>query len=155
MEAIKDLGLNIFGSVNWLQSPLKDCYRGVITPDKVLSVYRRSKIVTNIHYDKSGSDSEGINLRPFETMASGAMLISDDSRAEMSRLFKDREEFISFPTGNYEEFKRLVKYYLDHSEERMRIAKNGYDAVMGKHTYLVRMREMMDIVQKYSSGLPR
>ena len=147
MESIKDLRLNIFGSAAWQKSSLKDCYRGTVTPDKVPDIYRHAKMVPNIHYDKTGSESEGINLRPFEAMAAGALLISDDSRAEMSKLFRAGEEFISFPTGNYEKFRELCKYYLDHSQERLQIAQNGYQSIIANHSYIKRMRQMMDIVE--------
>ena len=84
IEAVKDLGLNIWGPPSWLGSPLKHYYRGTITPDKVFDIYRETKIVPNIHYSKE--IAEGISLRPFETMGSGAMLISDDVRSDIFNL---------------------------------------------------------------------
>lgn len=149
LTSIKDLGLNIWGSKEWLESPLKECYRGRVAKGGVLDIYRKTKIVPNMHYNKY--PAIGTTLRPFEAMASGALLISDDTRADIFQVFKDGEEFVSFHGGDGRKFKELVEYYLNHPEERMTIAKNGYKSILTKHTYLIRMKEMMNIVKSKAS----
>ena len=146
LTLIKDLGLNVWGSEEWAGSSLKKCYRGKVTPGGVLDIYRKTKIVPNMHYNKY--PAAGTNLRPFEAMASGAMVISDDIRADIFNVFKDGEEFVSFHEGDSQRFKELVEYYLNNPEERLKIAKNGYQAIMTRHTYFMRMKEMMDIINK-------
>ncbi len=145
-EAVKDLGLNIWGPAGWAESPLKNCYRGTITSDKVFEIYRQSKIVPNVHYNKE--PAEGVSLRPFEAAGSGALLICDDGRKDILNVFRDGEEFVSFHDGDADDFRKKIKYYLEHEDERLRIAKNGYQKVMAKHTYNIRMKEMMDIVNQ-------
>jgi spore maturation protein CgeB len=144
LDSIKDLGLNIFGPRTWLESPLKNCYRGKVGGEEVFDVYRKTKIVPNIHY---GNDpAEAINLRPFEAMGSGALLVSDDIRADMFRLFKDGEEFVSFHGGDSKKLRELCKYYLDNPEERIKIAKQAHQSILNKHTYTIRMKQMMKVV---------
>lgn len=143
---IKDLGLHIWGTENWNQSKLKDNYRDrIIGAEKVADIYRRSKIVVNTHYNEE--PAEGISLRPFEAMGAGALLICDDGRKDVFRLFKDGEEFLSFPDGGSDELRELVKYYLSHPEERLEIARRGYEKIKNNHTLLIRMREMFDVVK--------
>ena len=114
--------------------------------DKVFGVYRQSKIVPHVHYNEEPAD--GISLRPFEATGSGAMLICDDGRKDIFNVFKDGEEFVSFKDGDAEDFRKKVKYYLEHEDERQRIARNGYKKVMTAHTYNVRMKHMMDIATR-------
>jgi len=147
LDAIKDLGLNIWGPKGWLESPLKDYYRGRASGDEVLEIYRKTKIVPNTHYKKE--PAEAITLRPFEAMGSGAMLVSDDVRSSIFELFKDGEEFVSFHDGDTAKLREIIKYYLAHPEERLDIARRGYEKVMAKHTYQVRMKEMIDIVTSF------
>lgn len=138
---VKDLGLNIWGSDGWRQSSLSNYHRG--RAGDVMGIYRKTKIVPNIHYNKE--PAEGTNLRPFEAMGSGALLISDDIRADMFRLFKEGEEFVSFREGDNEKFRELCKYYLGHPEERIKIARRAYESILAKHTYLIRIKEMLKI----------
>ena len=148
-EAVKDLGLNIWGPSGWAESPLKNCYRGTMTSDKVFDIYKQSRVVPNVHYNKEPAD--GVSLRPFEAAGSGAMLICDDGRKDIFNIFKDGEEFVSFHDGDARDFRNKVKYYLEHEDERIRIAKNGYAKVMTAHTYNVRMKQMMNIVDGHTN----
>ncbi len=143
---IKDLGLNVWGSKEWAESPLKKCYRGRVIQGGVLDIYRKTKIVPNMHYNQY--PATGTTLRPFEAMASGAMVISDDIRPDIFNIFKDGEEFVSFHEGDSQRFKELVEYYLSHPEERLRIARNGYRSILTKHTYSIRMKEMIELVNR-------
>ncbi len=147
LDAIKDLGLNIWGPKGWLTSPLKGYYRGKANGDEVLEIYRKTKIVPNTHYKRE--PAEAITLRPFEAMGSGAMLVSDDVRSSIFELFKDGEEFISFHDGDTDKLREIIKHYINHPEERIRIAKRGYEKVIASHTYQVRMKNMMDIANSH------
>ena len=69
---------------------------------------------------------------------------------DIFNVFKDGEEFVSFHDGDAQDFRNKVKYYLEHEDERLRIAKNGYKKVMSAHTYNVRMKEMMDRVNGHN-----
>ena len=151
-SAIKSLGLKIWGAEGWAKSPLKKFYQGRAPWGSIFDIYRKSKIVINIH-NFSKEPTEGITLRPFEAMGSGAMLISDDIRSDIFRLFKDGEEFVSFHDGDANQLKEKVQYYLSHPEERLRIAKNGYKKIISKHTYLTRMKEMLDIMSSSKDSL--
>ncbi|PIR41803.1 MAG: hypothetical protein COV30_01250 [Candidatus Yanofskybacteria bacterium CG10_big_fil_rev_8_21_14_0_10_37_15] len=144
---VKDLGLNIWGIGGWDKTELKDSFRGVLLPSEVINIYRKSKIVVNAHYTEE--PAEGISPRSFEATAGGALLISDNGRADIFNLFKDGEEFVSFPDGDTGKLKELVEYYLSHPEERVKIARRGYEKTKTKHTYFDRMEEVFRVVMNF------
>lgn len=147
--SIKDLGLNIWGGGGWTETELKNNFRGVVSPSEVVDIYRRSRIVINIQYNEE--PAEGVSLRPFEATGGGALLISDDGRADILRLFKDGEEFISFPDGDTQKLRGLVKHYLAHPEERLKIARRGYEKTKNNNTFLMRMQEVFRVIEDGSN----
>lgn len=53
--------------------------------------------------------------------------------------FTDGEHLRLWPLGDWAELDRLISYYLEHEEERHRIARAGQAHVRDNHTYLNRM----------------
>ena len=102
----------------------------------------------HIHYNNERAD--GVSLRPFEAAGSGALLICDDGRKDIFDLFKNGEEFVAFRDGDANDFRNKIKYYLEHDDERLRISRNGYAKIMAHHTYDIRMKEMMRIVDRFN-----
>lgn len=148
LNSVKDLGLNIWGIGGWDKTELKDNFRGVVPSDEVVGTYKRSKIAVNVQYNEE--PAEGVSMRPFEATAGGALLISDSGRADILRVFKDGDEFVSFPDGDTKKLRELVEYYLAHPDERLKIARQGHEKTKNKHTFSVRMREMFDVVNSRS-----
>ena len=82
------------------------------------SLYRKMRIGINIH------NSIGpINIRLFTLPAFGVMQVCDN-KCRLGHVFNLREEVIGFDT--VKEGVELVRYYLDHEEERAEIAWKGY-----------------------------
>jgi len=88
----------------------------------------RSKILFN------RSLNGDLNMRVFESLCSGSMLLTDrlEDNALLNNLFQDREHLVLYDDNNLEE---LVRYYLDHEDEREAIARAGREAVLSGHTY--------------------
>ncbi|MEX2033273.1 MAG: hypothetical protein WD889_01800, partial [Candidatus Colwellbacteria bacterium] len=85
LSKIKDLGLNIWGNPQWADSSLSEYYRGVAVGTDRFDIYRKSKIVVDINFDVL--PCEAISMRPFEAGLSGALLVSDNVRADLFRVF--------------------------------------------------------------------
>ena len=51
------------------------------------------------------------------------------------------------------ELKQYIRYYLEHDEERIRIAKSGYDVAMSKHrSWQIMERIILEDWTKYNWG---
>lgn len=46
------------------------------------------------------------------------------------------------------EVKELIKYYLNHPQERKEIAQKGHSEVLEKHTYAHRINELLKAIGK-------
>ncbi len=147
--AIKDLGLNIWGSDGWLGTPLKDCFRGRAHGDERFDIYSRSKIVVDINWDFI--PAEGLSNRPFEATGCGAMFMTDNVRADIKRAFSEQEVVLF---GDENELREKVKYYLDQSSQREKIALAGYQRTVKNHTYDLRIQQIMDTILNPAKYLP-
>ncbi len=96
----------------------------------------RSKILFN------RSLNGDLNMRVFESLCSGSMLLTDrlDDNALLNDLFKDCEHLVLYDDDNLED---LVRYYLDHVNEREAIATAGREAVLNGHTYAHRADQVI------------
>ena len=48
--------------------------------------------------------------------------------------------------GSMEELVEKCDYYLKHEDERKQIALNGYQRVCNEHTYIHRIRKMLETI---------
>lgn len=140
--AIKDLGLSIWGTDNWLKTSLKDCFRGHSIGNQRLDIYRSSKIVIDINWNIMPAN--GLSNRPVEVGASGACLFSDLVRSDIHNILVQGKEFVSF--NNEEDLREKVIYYLNNNEERKKIALAGYRRVLHDHSYANRIKQMLDVI---------
>ena len=103
-------------------------------------VFRMSKINLNftIPNIKSGSP-----LRIGDVLGCGGFLLTN-YQAEIPYYFKEGEDLVCF--DGLEDLCEKVGYYLEHEEERKRIAWNGYHKVREKHSYIERIHTILDTV---------
>lgn len=99
--------------------------------------YRLSKIVFNTAAD------DDINMRCFEATATGSFLLTEKV-PHLNELFEDGKHLVTYTT--MDEAVEKAKYYLDHEEEREKIAKEGMKHTLKLHTYEKRMEEVLKIV---------
>ncbi|MBI5741870.1 MAG: glycosyltransferase [Nitrospirae bacterium] len=109
-------------------------------------IFSRSKMVLN------RSLADDLNQRVFEALGTGSLLLTNrlgrDSGLE--DLFKDRQHLVLY--DNQEDLAGLVRYYLEHEDEREKIALAGYNEVLGKHTY---DRRVEDIIRTVLNDISR
>ncbi|TCT04603.1 CgeB family protein [Aquabacter spiritensis] len=106
------------------------------TPTEMGHVYSRSKIVIN------KSINHDLNMRFFEAMTSGALLITDRDVPGLCRIGREGEHFVTYRTAD--EAVEKVTYYLTHDAEREAIADCGRHLVLSQHTYAHRLAQMLE-----------
>jgi len=145
LESLRGFNLGVFGDgwnmwhkLRFKKTP--DYYKGRATGEKVLKIYRSSKIVLNIH----GPEAKfGVNTRTFDIPACGAFELTD-YKPEMDRLFTPGEEIVYYKTPD--ELKRLVRFYIENPEKRRSVVEKGRTKVLESHTWHYRMREVADMI---------
>lgn len=112
-------------------------YYGQAWPEDMARLYGRAKIVVNMPI------ANDVNMRVFEAMAAGALLISPEAEG-MADLFRPGEHFVAYASPA--EIPDLVRRYLEDDAARARIAGAGRAEVWAKHTYDMRMRSMLETI---------
>lgn len=109
---------------------------------QMASLYGRSRIGFNY------SIRSDVNMRMFEIMAAGALLVTDAGvSADLGRLgFRDREHLAMYRSPG--ELFRLVDHYLAHPRERQGIAQAGQRLALERHTYRHRMQSLLATVSQ-------
>jgi spore maturation protein CgeB len=101
------------------------------------TAYSSSKIVLQI------SNRRTLGARIFEGMACNRLVMADRIGNGLSDLFLDGENIVLY---DVEEPEDKVDHYLSNAEERKRIALQGYNLIMNKHTYRHRVMELLSTV---------
>ena len=83
-------------------------------------------------------------MRLFEALCSGSMLMTDHADG-LDDFFKDGESLVVYDDGNLAD---LAGYYLNHPDERERIAETGRRLVLEKHTYDHRVEQIMEKLER-------
>ena len=105
-------------------------------------VYAHSKINLNISLR---SIQTGIPLRAFDIMGCGGFLIRN-YQEDFLEYFEPDKDFVFY--HDYEDLKEKVSFYLKNDAKRESIAQNGRRKVAAQHTYLHRVTEILDVVQR-------
>jgi hypothetical protein len=106
---------------------------------EVAEVYCRSRVVVNFGRDDFPQDA---NMRVFEVLASGALLVTS-LPTELTLLgFKDGQHFVGY--RDEAEIIPLVKRYLKDESVRSRIAQMGKEKCLNEHTYNCRVEQFLD-----------
>ncbi len=106
-------------------------------------VFRQSKINLNISLRSIRS---GIPLRALDIMGNEGFLLSNYQQ-ELAQYFVPGEEFVYYE--DEQDLMDKVAYYLNHEEERKRIAHNGYLKVKQEFSYDVQVRKMFDMLVQH------
>lgn len=109
-------------------------YYGQQLFDEASRKYSESKIVFNI------SMADDLIMRVFETMGSGSFLLTNWIPT-IEEVFEDGKHLVLYKT--LDEAVDKAKYYLEHDEEREKIAQAGYDEVIKNHTIQHRVNVML------------
>jgi len=118
--------------------PNYEIFYGTLYGRDVNVLYNRSRIVINLSRRKE------VNFRVFETLGSGAFLLTDYNE-EVEEYFKTGEHLETF--NDLTELLKKCDYYRN-SDERERIAKKGHELVRHRDSSEVRVRQILDQLQR-------
>jgi len=90
------------------------------TQDEYYEILKKTKIGINFSMSVSGHQ---LKARVFEVMHSGAMLL-EERNDQIAAYFTEDLDYVAF--SNEKEMLEKIQYYLQHDEERLAIARNGY-----------------------------
>lgn len=88
--------------------------------ERYLQFWRETKIAFNFALRRE------MNLRAFEAAASGALLFQEESNLEIQDFLPPGECCVLYNADNFEE---QIHYYLEHPQERQRIARQGAERI--------------------------
>ena len=100
-------------------------------------VFKHAKINLNITLR---SIKSGIPLRAFDVMGAGGFLLTN-YQTDFMDCYVPGEDFIYYE--NSKDMLDKIAYYLTHEDERIAIAKNGFERTAANHTYKHRIEEML------------
>ncbi|QWD23665.1 glycosyltransferase [Polynucleobacter paneuropaeus] len=106
-------------------------------PRQMIKIYQRSKIVIN------ASIKGDLNMRVFEAMGAGALLITDRIENGLTELFSEGVHYIGY--SELEEAQENIAIYLADEQLRVKISNEGTKLVMANHLYWNRWISMMHI----------
>ncbi|MBC8549165.1 MAG: glycosyltransferase [Candidatus Brocadiales bacterium] len=110
--------------------------------ERMAEVFSQSKIVFN------KSIEGGLNMRVFEAMASGSMLLTNEANGSgLQDFFQDRKHLVIYRNEN--ELFELADYYLRNDNEREEIAFEGMSKVLSEHAYSNRVNDMVKIMSTF------
>lgn len=119
---------------------------GQCWPHQMAEYYARAKIVVNMCVNQD------VNMRVFEAMAAGALLITDPAIG-LDDLFEEGTDLLVY--RGVEEAIALIRAHLDDNEARERIAAAGREKVWREHTYAKRIAWMLDDIQRETGSLAK
>jgi len=112
--------------------------------DEMALHYSQSKVVFN------NAINNDLNMRVFEALCSGSMLITDNPEGSgLEEMFDNKKHLVLYKDESIEE---QIAYYLKNNKERQEIAQQGRREVLKKHTYLHRVIEFMNILNTQLSS---
>ena len=106
---------------------------------KMPLVFRYSKI--NIHI-QSRSIPSGMSLRILDVLACEGFLLTN-YQPEIDEYFTDGEELVIY--YDFQDMYEKIEYYLEHEEERKRIAHAGYQKVKEEFSYVSGVKKILNI----------
>lgn len=119
-------------------------YQGWVSPvsfQERVKLYQRSKIGFNIHWNEHGLG----NQRLYHLPANGVMQICDCA-SHLDRVFKMGEEVIGYKGAG--DLIEKLNYYLEHEEERKKIALRGFRRAMNEYRIAVVMKCAGKLIRK-------
>ena len=84
--------------------------------------------------------------RLFQAMAAGGALL-------LQQHFDGMEDLLGLEHGkhlivwkDYDDLREKIAYYLEHEDERAKIARAGQHEILKKHSFHARLRELFDML---------
>src|SRR5262249_35575250 len=122
--------------VGLLQRHYPDSFVGRCYFEEMARTYSQSRAAFNC------SIRNDVNMRVFEAVACGALLLTNDLRDNgQGELFRDGVHLA--PSASAEELLDKLAFYLSRGEARERVAAAGREEAAARHTYRHRMEVVL------------
>ena len=125
-----------------LSSPIRQRHGGEVWGLDMYRSLARSRISLNRHINVAENNAN--NMRLYEATGVGAMLLTDQ-KDNLNELFEIDREVVAY--SSQEEAVEIVRHYLDHPDELVKIARAGQARTLREHTYAQRMQELVQILK--------
>jgi len=148
----RTIDVGFVGHVSTIHNPKRSFYLEYLKQNVPLTIktdiyeqelamfYSKCKIVFNL------SVLPGINMRTFEALACGALLVQNASCSEINDYFTNGKDFVSY--RSCKQAANLIKYYLAHPKEAEMIARSGQRKALKNHSYQKRTEELIKIIEE-------
>lgn len=146
LEGILDFGLHLYGG-GWgdvIDKRVK-LFGWIDYRTELPKLYNASNINLKITWAETA-----LNMRVFDISSCGAFMLTD-YKSELENMFELEEEIICY--RDLRELREEIGYYLLHPEERRKIARRARERIILEHTYLHRMRDLVEIMGDVFGGL--
>lgn len=128
-----------------LATHFPNMWQGMATPQDMGRIYAQSRIVFN------KSVNNDLNMRYFEAMGAGAVLVTDPIVGNgVDELFVRGSHFLEYR----DEVSLLAQIHclLSQPEELTAIGRAAREFVIGQHTYARRVRQLLDVTSQCQKG---
>lgn len=132
----------------WQNPKLWRCIKGsYIDGEALVRLYNESRIVLNVTNwgFGEGMNRSGVNMRILEVPATGAFLLTDDSR-DLRAYFEPGKQLAVY--ADVADCLQQIHFYLAHPQQREAIAAAGETLVRGAYTYRQIVEQVLQAYQK-------
>ena len=95
----------------------------LLSQEDFVDLFQRSKMTINFSRRPIRDDIHELKSRVTEAMSCGTLLLESENKS-ISQLYDPLEHYIPF--GTPEDLLEKIRHYLEHEDERQRIAKAGW-----------------------------
>ena len=114
--------------------------------EDMISLYSSCKISLNLTInDNDVLKKRQMKLRIFETTCSNSLLLTENVE-NLKMYYEPNKEIVCFE--NIEECSKLIDYYLNNQSEASRISQNGRNRFLKEHTSKIRLKNIIDQINK-------
>lgn len=135
--------------------PLVQLKGARVSPEDCVKIFNATKINLNLHSsvqaDKLVTGGDFVNPRTFELAACGAFQLVD-KRTLMADAFAD-DELATFTS--MKDLIEKIDYYSANAEKRKQVAAKSRKRVLKDHTYVNRMRSLIEFTAERINGWPK
>jgi len=128
----RGIDIRVWGEGWELFQQLRDSAHGPLPYFKMIEVFGSSKIVLGMAGRPAVGGTPRIKGRTFEYAACRAFQLTNYDK-RIADFFKNGEEIVLYCSK--EDLYEKIRYYLEHEEERERIAEAGYRRALKDHTW--------------------
>lgn len=137
--------------IRFLESNYPNEYRKYGHPQKLVrendlnQLYVNAKIVIGDSLNVGFNHPNYWSDRVYETIGRGGFIIHPRIKG-LEKDFVENKEIVLYDYENFGELADKIHYYLNNDKEREKIRKAGFERVKKEHTYVNRMKEMLDVI---------